>query len=291
MDLLKGNLSQSHLIKAIEIIFEKSQAELFQKKLISFFGFGKRISIAELLNSSDSDLKYLGKFIFRYVFKGYSEKQWGVSISKIDSSVLARVPVNLSYDDKYFSDKYQGIPEKGYIKMIENIADHENITIHLNKVINIKKISSSYDFVFVSAPIDEFFSFKFGELSYRSLKFEKIQPDLKSISINSVQTNFSNDFNFTRITRYGVTKSQTNIPIYIAEYPEDFKLGKNHRYYPIANESTKKLNLKYQEYSKKMNVIPIGRLGRYQYLNMDQAIGSALSRANEFIKNDLKQIL
>ena len=268
---------------AIEILFKKSQAELFQNKLISFFGFGKRISILQILNSSDSDLNYLGKFIYKYVFKGYSEKQWGIPISKIDSGVLSRVPINLSYDDRYFSDKYQGIPENGYLKMINNIANHRNISIQLKKDVNIKKISNSYDYIFVSAPIDEFFNFKFGELSYRSLKFQKIQPDLIPKPLNSVQTNFSNDFNFTRITRYGVTKNQTNIPIYIAEYSENFKLGENHRYYPITSKNTKKLNTKYQEFAKKNNVIPIGRLGRYQYLNMDQAIGSAISKTNEFL--------
>lgn len=272
--------------ESIKIIFGQKRSNLFQKKLISKYGFGKQIGIAELLQSDDSDLKFLGDFIFKNVFKGYSEKQWGVKVKEINPAVLARVPINISYDDRYFSDKYQGIPNKGYCKMLENISEHKNIKIHLNKSICNKDVKN-YNYVFLSSPIDEFFDYVYGVMTYRSLKFEHIYPDYNTIPINQVQTNFPNEFDFTRITRYGFTEEQTKDFIHIAEYPQEFKLGENHRYYPISNETNIKINAKYQEYAKKMKIIPIGRLGRYQYLNMDQATGSALSKVNEFIKNDL----
>jgi UDP-galactopyranose mutase len=278
--------------ESIEILFGVEKAKFFREKLINLYGFGQNINIAKMLDAEDIDIKFLGKFIFQNIFKGYSEKQWGIPIEDINPTVLARVPVNLSYDSRYFTDKYQGIPENGYLNMLKNIANHKNINLMLNKNISKKDIYDKYDYIFLSSPIDEFFDFEHGELSYRSLKFKKISPELNlDRHENTITNNFPNEFDFTRITKYGLIKKQTNQPIYIAEYPEEFKLGKNHRYYPIVNELTSELNSRYQEQAKKMNIIPIGRLGRYQYLNMDQAVGSALSKVKEFLKKNLNKLI
>ena len=272
--------------KSIDDIFGTRKGATLQEKLLTNFQFGHRISITDLMSSQDPDLYFLGNFIFDHVFKGYSEKQWGIPISDIDKSVLSRVPINLSYDDRYFSDKYQGVPKFGYTYLIDRLSDHINIRLHLNTRINYDDIEcDKYCHIFSSAPIDEFFSYKFGKLSYRSLKFKEIQPDLETIPIECVQTNYPNEFEFTRITRYGMTEHQTGAHVYIAEYPEDYTEGDNHRYYPVVNDETKKMNSLYQQHAKQLNIHQVGRLGRYQYLNMDQAIASALSKSNAVYNN------
>lgn len=268
---------------SIDLIFSKKQAQELKGALIENYGFGTKVSILKLSESQDKKLQFLSSFIFDKIFKGYTEKQWGIDASKVNKSVLSRVPVNISKDNRYFSDLYQGLPLNGYSNFCKSLSNHKNIEVLLNKECTFDDISEKYDAIICTAPLDQFFNYKFGVLEYRSLNFKRVSETTNSIDLYPVQTNFPNNFDFTRIVRYGVLPNQTQKDIFMAEYPQDFEIGKNHRYYPINNEINDDLFKKYKEYSKKKNILLCGRLGLYKYYNMDQAIASALKVADDFL--------
>lgn len=266
--------------ESIDIIFGEKIANTFKEKLIKIFGFGSRVSIYDLKNNNDEDLIFLGNYIFENVFKKYSEKQWGVKVEEINESVLKRVPVCISYDGRYFVDKYQYIPKIGYNKLIKNMADHPNIEIYTNSKKNYNNISlNSEDILVNTSPVDEFFDYKYGVLDYRSLKFNYEKSVSEFLGIRTAGTNFPSMFDFTRVTRYGFIPSQTNSYIYGYEISQKHVIGENHRYYPINNDKNDKIFKKYKELANEKNVYLCGRLALYKYYNMDQAIGSAIKLA------------
>jgi len=252
-------------------LFSKSSAQKLEKKLIGNYGYGNKIPILKLRENPDNDLKFLSNYIYENMFKNYTIKQWGVKPEEIDLSVTARVPVQISYDNRYFQDKYQGIPLYGYTKLIENILNHPNIKVVLNK--NFKDVKDNYDRIFYSGSIDEYFYYKFGQLPYRSLEFEIKMLDMQYYQ-KSVVTNYPNEFNYTRITEHKYFLNQKSDKTIISlEYPKDFKIGVNERFYPVVNKKSSELYEKYySEIENVNNLYFIGRLGAYQYLNMDAAV-------------------
>ncbi|HNW25858.1 MAG TPA: UDP-galactopyranose mutase [Candidatus Gastranaerophilaceae bacterium] len=263
-------------LNTLHQVFEKSKADFLEKKLVQKYGKNGKISILELKNEGDKDLKELSEFVYKKVFEGYTVKQWGLKPEKIDHSVTARVPVMISCDDRYFQDKYQGIPENGYTKMIENILNHPKIEIRLN--VDFHQSDFEYEKLFFTGAIDEFFGYKFGKLPYRSLHFDIEEKNTEYFQ-NAAMVNYPCDFDFTRITEHKYflgTKSPKTVVSY--EYPQEFELGKNERYYPISNPENQALYEKYLQEAKKLkNVYFLGRLGDYKYYNMDLTVERALN--------------
>ena len=197
-------------------------------------------------------------------------KQWGLKPEEIDPEVMARVPFYISFDNRYFQDKYQGIPLEGYTKLVENLLNHPNIKVKLNT--DYKDVKEKYKRVFYSGAIDEYFDYKFGQLPYRSLNFEMRTLNQEYYQ-KSVVTNYPNNYDFTRITEHKYFLNQkSNKTIISFEYPQKFEPGKNERYYPISNPETKELYDKYKQLAEKIEGLYfIGRLGTYRYYNMDKA--------------------
>ena len=269
---------------SIEKCFPREISERLILKLMEVFGFGSRIAIFDLMNHDDKDLSFLGDFIYKNVFSGYSEKQWGTVTENINPKVLKRVPVAISYDDRYFDDKFQGIPTNGYTNLINKISDHPKIEI-ITEHVNYSNFKHSDDIVINTGPVDEFFNFKYGRLDYRTLIFKQIDVCDVNLNIDTTQTNFPSNELFTRITRYGVISSQTERFVYVAEYPDDFDHSAgHHRYYPVNNEINDENARKYKSYARNNGVWLAGRLGEYRYFNMDQAIANALSVAEKITR-------
>ena len=267
-------------LTTIRELFSPNMADRLEEKLISNYGYGIKVPILQLKENDDRDLKFLANYIYEHVFKNYTMKQWGLKPEEIDPSVTARVPIYISHDNRYFQDKYQGIPLKGYTKMIENMVSHENIELKLG--IDYKELKDN-DFkrIFYTGAIDEFFNYKYGELPYRSLNFD-VQTINKEYYQKTVVTNYPNNYDFTRITehKYFLDEKSEKTVISI-EYPEEFKLGKNERYYPISNPTNQALYEKYEQEAKKYsNLYFCGRLGGYKYYNMDLAVEKAFELFN-----------
>ena len=267
-------------------VFPQTLAKRLEEKLLKNFEYNKKVPILEFQKQDDTDLKYLANFVYEKVFLHYTTKQWGVSPNDVDGAVTARVPVYLSKDNRYFQDKYQGIPLEGYTKLVEKMLDHPNITVELNK--DFKLLENSYEEfkkVFYTGPIDEFFNYKFGQLPYRSVNFKFEEYDREYYQPNSV-VNYPCNYDFTRIHEYKYyLNDKSNKTVIAKEYSEDFELGKNERYYPIPKAENTELYEKYLTEAKSLNnVYFCGRLGDYKYYDMDKAILRAMELFEEVCK-------
>ena len=251
------------------------QANRFEEKLVDKFGYNKKIAILELIKTEDKDLRFLADFIYEKVFLHYSKKQWGLKPEEIDSLVTERVPIVISRDDRYFQDKYQGIPINGYTKMFKNMLKNKNIKIKPNIDLKEVKAKIKYDLLFYTGAIDEFFGYKYGKLDYRCLKIE-----LRTLNIEDYQpcavVHYPNNYDFTRITEFKKLGQQsfkkTTIGI---EYPGN----EGSMAWPLLDEKNKKIFQEYREEAEKLrkeNIYFTGRLAEYRYYDMDDAVKNAL---------------
>lgn len=266
-------------LNALNAIFPHSQAKELESTLLRTFGFGSRVSILEL--RKHKELETIAEFIYENIFYHYTLKQWQCSPEELDPSVFARVPIIIAKDDRYFpADPYQGIPLEGYSAAFAKMITNKRIEVRLG--IEFAELESSgvdidsFDRVFYSGAIDEYFGYKFGELPYRSLELKTLRLEREYFGANSV-INYPKNYDFTRIIEHKYfldTKAPHTIITY--EYPKKWRLG-DERYYPLPTQAAKAAYEAYAKEAKKLkNVFFIGRLGAYQYYDMDKAIEEAL---------------
>lgn len=212
------------------------------------------------------------------LFVDYSEKQWGINWNKIPQEIISRIPLRRNnYDDRYFCDKYQGIPVEGYTKMFETLLKDIKITLNCDKN-DWKK--EKYDLVVYTGKLDEYFDFCYGPLPYRSLKFKHVLSKQRTYC----HINECNKINeYTRSydhSHWLFQKTKQTIITY--EYPCEHTQD-NDAFYPFCTNENIKLKTLYQEFTcKEKNVIFLGRLANYQYFNMDNII--------KLVLDSLKQI-
>lgn len=274
-------------INTLYDVFPKSLVKRLEEKLLDKFEYNTKVPILEFQKQDDNDLKFLADYIYKKVFLHYTAKQWGKNPDEIASAVTARVPVHVSKDDRYFQDKYQGIPLNGYTKMVENILNHPNIEVKLNT--DFKEFASENQEelknfrIFYTGSIDEFFDYKYGELPYRSVNF-KFETHNREFYQSNAVVNYPCNYDFTRIHEYKYYLNDKSDKTVIAkEYSEYFENGKNERYYPIENDDNKNLYEKYLSQTPD-NLYFLGRLGDYKYYDMDKAVERAINLFEE-IKN------
>jgi UDP-galactopyranose mutase len=268
-------------LNSLHQVFPKSLADKIEGRLIEHFGFNRKVPILEMRKTGDKDLEFLANYVYEKVFLEYTLKQWGLTPDKIDSSITGRVPVYISRDDRYFQDKYQGIPIDGYTEMVRKMLDHQNIAIKLDT--SYEK-SMEAERLFYTGSIDEFFEYKLGELPYRSISLDFIRfakPRFQEAAV----VNYPCDYDWTRIGEYKwFLDDQTPDTIVSFEYPEAFQRDKNDRYYPIAGEANEQLYKRYLALVKAENMENVhffGRLGDYKYYDIDKAIARALDLFKE----------
>ena len=262
-------------------LFSETTAKKIKEKLLEKYNYGAKIPILEFQKQNDEDLKFLAKYVYEKIFLNYTIKQWELKPNEIDKTITSRVPLCLDNDNRYFQDKYQGIPINGYTNLIEKIINHPNIKVVLNSDYkNFKKQNSELiknSRIFYTGSIDEFFDYEYGMLPYRSLKFE-FEEHNKEFYQSCACINYPNDFSFTRIHEFKYYLGDKSKKTMIAkEYPQKFKFEENERYYPIINEENIKLYNKYLKKAENFkNIYFLGRLGDYKYYNMDLAVLRAI---------------
>ncbi|WP_028987341.1 UDP-galactopyranose mutase [Thermicanus aegyptius] len=278
-------------------VFPNTIAVKLEKKLLDNFEYNTKVPILELKKSIDQDLQFLAQYIYEKIFRNYTSKQWGKSPEEIDEAVTARVPVFIGRDDRYFNDIYQALPKEGYTKIFERMLDHPNIKLLLNT--DYKEVANLVDEKFYlfgnefkgkvifTGMIDELFSYRFGQLKYRSLdlKFETLDVE----SFQEVATvNYPNNYDFTRITEFKkMHPIKSNKTVILKEYPQDFVIGKNIPYYPIFTNEEKSKYERYKEYAADLtNIILLGRLAEYRYYDMDDIIERALVTFERLSRED-----
>ena len=242
-------------------------------------------SIQEPKTLEEQSLRFIGKELYEAFFKGYTIKQWGMEPSQLPASILKRLPVRFNYDDNYFNHRFQGMPKLGYTKMIESIANHENITIELQQSFNAEE-REKYDHVFYSGPLDAFYSYQYGRLGYRTLDFEKftLQGDYQGCAVMNY---CSLDVPYTRITehKYFSPWETHEGSVCYKEYSRECG-EKDIPYYPIRQMGEMALLDKYLSLAEsEKNITFVGRLGTYRYLDMDVTIAEALNTAEKYLSS------
>ena len=242
-------------------------------------------SILEPKTFEEQALRFIGKELYEAFFKGYTIKQWGMEPSQLPASILKRLPVRFNYDDNYFNHRFQGMPKLGYTKMIESIANHENITIELQQSFNAEE-REQYDHVFYSGPLDAFYSYQYGRLGYRTLDFEKFtwQGDYQGCAVMNY---CSLDVPYTRIAehKYFSPWESHEGSVCYKEYSRECG-EKDIPYYPIRQMGEMALLDKYLSLAEnEKNMTFVGRLGTYRYLDMDVTIAEALNTADKYLSS------
>jgi len=226
-------------------------------------------------------LSTIGHRLYNIFVYGYTTKQWGVSPRLLPKSIIKRIPVRYSFDDNYYPDDHiSGIPEEGYYKFFEAILDSKNIDVVLGEDGNKEVLSGRYPTVVYTGSLDELFGYCFGELQYRSLNIDIIEYQEDYYQGGPAVHYTDLEVRHTRIVEYKhFVKPMCRVPDYTViskETPVEWRQGLE-RFYPLSTEENKEKHARYLELAKKKGILPAGRLGRYQYLDMHQAIGSALS--------------
>jgi UDP-galactopyranose mutase len=271
-------------------VFPQTLAQKLEIKLLDKYSYNTKVPILELLNEKDKDLNFLAKYIYDKIFKNYTAKQWGLKPEDIDPQVTARVPVYVSRDNRYFTDKYQAVPKEGYTKIFVRMLNHPNIKIILNtdfkEVISMDFESRKIYFMgqefkgklLFTGMIDELFDFKYGYLPYRSLnlKFETIEKEYYQ---EAAVVNYPNDYDFTRITEFKhIHPTKSEKTTILKEYPKTYQPNKDIPYYPVFTKENQELYNRYKEEAEELkNLILVGRLAEYRYYDMDDVIKRALN--------------
>ncbi len=230
-------------------------------------------TIEEIKTSKDVALSKVGRDIYEKIFETYTKKQWGIDPAELDTSVIARIPIRLNRDTRYFSDKYQGMPAHGYTKMCENMVRNKNIKLLLNT--DYKEIIGdiSYETLIYTGAADEYYDYKFGRLAYRSINFVFETYDREEYQEAPV-VNYPNDYDFTRITEFKKLSGQENKKTTICK---EFPTSEGEPYYPFPTKDCKAQYALYEEeINKEKQVIFLGRLAEYRYYNMDAVVRRAL---------------
>lgn len=233
--------------------------------------------IVEPLNLEEQAITLVGKDIYEKLVKGYTEKQWGRSAKELPSFIIKRLPIRFTYDNNYFNDKYQGIPIGGYTQIVERLLEGIEVKLNIDFFERRKELETLANKVVFTGMIDEYYNYCFGELEYRSLKFETKILDQENFQGNAVVNYTDYEIPFTRIIEhkhfeYGAQRKT----VITREFPANWKRG-DEPYYPMNDEKNNQLYNKYKELAEtEENVIFGGRLGMYRYFDMHNIVAEAL---------------
>lgn len=283
---------------SIDRLFPENKATVYKSKLTKAFGLDCRVTISDLFDTQDTDIREIANFVLQKVFVNYSAKQWGVAFDQLDASVTSRVPVVIGDDDRYFSDKIQMMPLLGFTDLFEHLLNHPKIAINLNSESNRrirlhpesgKVLLDGIPFngpVCYTGPIDELFDYSLGALPYRTTEFVFEDYDINCLQCTPV-VNYPNEENYTRITEFKHITLQ-DVPgrtTILKEYPMAYHFGSNMiPMYPIQNQDNKR---KYEDYLRLgksySDLFFCGRLADYKYYNMDAVVARAMQVADDIL--------
>ncbi len=230
-----------------------------------------------ITNLEQQAISLVGKDIYEILIKGYTEKQWGRDCKDLSASIIKRLPVRFTFDNNYFNDRYQGIPEDGYTALVQKILSGIEVRCNVNFLESRQELSSLAEHILYTGCIDEFFDYELGALQYRSLRFESETLDTPNYQGVAVVNYNEREIPFTRIIEHKHFAFGTQPKTVITrEYPCEWQKG-SEPYYPVNNEANNALYNRYVELAKKQpKVLFGGRLGNYKYFDMDKVIAAAL---------------
>ncbi|MCI9083485.1 MAG: UDP-galactopyranose mutase [Lachnospiraceae bacterium] len=244
----------------------------------------RQYSVENPKNLEEQAINLVGPDVYTKLVKGYTEKQWGRRATELPAFIIKRLPVRFTYDNNYFNDNFQGIPVGGYTRMVEKMLEGTEVRLNENFLEKQEEYKALAETVIYTGMIDEYFDYCFGELEYRSLRFETELLNQENYQGNAVVNYTEYEVPYTRIIEhkhfeYG-TQPQTVIT---REYPKEWKKG-DEPYYPMNDDKNAELYGRYQDLAKKEgNVIFGGRLGQYKYYDMDDTVEAALQCVSQIL--------
>ena len=233
--------------------------------------------IGEPKNLEEQALKLVGRDIYEKLIKGYTEKQWGRDCTELPAFIIRRLPLRFIYDNNYFNDRYQGIPEGGYTAMVEGLLDGVEVRLNTDYFEFIRENENIAQTTLYTGMIDEFFGYKLGVLEYRSVRFETEVLDTDNYQGNAVVNYTERAVPYTRVIEHKHFEfGKQDKTVISREYSSEWEQGGD-PYYPINDERNTALYAHYKALAEETpNVIFGGRLGEYKYYDMDKVILSAL---------------
>lgn len=283
-------------LTSLETAYGPEKGKALGDKLISIYGAEKKVTILELRQNDDPEIRQVADYVYEHVFVHYTMKQWGQTPEQIDPNTTARVPVFLSRDDRYFQDTWQGMPLEGYTPIFERMLDHPNITVTLGADardrLDLTDGRVKLDGEVFSGPViytgaaDELFGFQYGRLPYRSLRFRFETHDREFFQSHGT-VNYTVDEDYTRITEFKhmtgqVEQEYTTI---VKEYSFAYTGAEGETpYYAIINPENNALYQQYKSLAEGYdNLYLLGRLAEYKYYNMDAIVAQALTLADNLV--------
>jgi UDP-galactopyranose mutase len=230
-------------------------------------------------NLEEQAIKLIGRDVYEKLIKGYTQKQWGRSCTELPSFIIRRLPVRMRFDNNYFNDPYQGIPEGGYTQMVENMLKGVDVRLNCDYLADKEYYDSLAETIVYTGPIDAYFGYSLGNLEYRSLRFETEVLDIDNYQ-GVAGMNFTDEQTpYTRIVEhkhFEFGAGNAGKTVITKEYSKEWKLG-DEPYYPVNDEKNQHLYEQYRELAdKEEHVIFGGRLAEYKYYDMDKVIRRAL---------------
>lgn len=266
-------------LSTLDALLGPSGATTYGRALVDAFGLGARVPVLRLMEHPDRLLADLGRFVHDTLFVNYTAKQWGRRPDQLDPAVTGRVPVVVSREDRYFHDPHQALPAGGYTQMVARMLDHQLITVATATEHRSLGAHTRFDRTVYTGPVDEHFGHELGHLPYRSLRFDDERLDRGPHQPVSV-VNHPNQHTFTRVIEHAHFDGGPGVgpTVITREYPEDHRPGVNEPYYPLPTREARALYERYADLARELapTTIFAGRLARYRYLDMDQAVGQAL---------------
>jgi len=236
-------------------------------------------------NFRDAVVSQVGERLYELFFKNYTLKQWERDPETLSPEIAKRIPVRSNRDDRYFSDRYQGVPKRGYTRMVENILDHPGISVMLGA--DFFEVAPHFDapLTIFTGELDRYFDGRHGKLAYRSLDIDFRTLDQERFQPVPV-VNYPNDYDWTRITEFKLLSGETSPKTTICyEYPKE----KGEPYYIVMDDENMGKREKYIAEVRALEgrgggskVLFVGRLAEYVYYNMDQAIGATMKKIAPF---------
>lgn len=240
--------------------------------------------IVDINNLENKAISMVGRTIYETLVKGYTEKQWNKPCRELPSSIINRLPLRFTYDNKYFSDRYQGIPIGGYNVLFEGLLNKIDVAINTDYFDDRDKYDKIADKIVYTGAIDKFYDYKYGALEYRSLKFDTEKLDINDYQGNAVVNYTEACIPYTRIIEHKhfetTSRLNTDYTVITREYPHNYEKGYE-PFYPINDLKNNKLfELYKQEASNNEKVIFGGRLAEYKYYDMDDTVAAAITLCN-----------
>lgn len=251
------------------------------------------LHITEPKNLEEQALSLVGRDIYEKLVKGYTEKQWGRDCKELPSFIIKRLPVRFVFDNNYFNDPYQGIPKGGYTQIVEKLLEGIPVKLGTDYETFCQRGTDggfismdgedTFEKVLYTGMIDQFYEYCYGELAYRSLRFEtEYLEDEDNYQGNAVVNYTEREVPYTRIIEHKHFEFGTQKGTVITrEYPKEWSRG-DEPYYPVNDQHNSELYEKYaQRAAQEKNVLFGGRLGQYKYYDMDKVVRAALAMVEE----------